>query len=353
MNRREMLALMGSAVACKALRAEKAAFGRIDAHAHVHRVLPALIDNLEKDDWHLLSICVWEQFENQMPPKSDVSNFGTLEELLAATAKVHRESRGRIAWASTIDAHRFEEPDFTERSIATVRQSFKDGAVGVKIWKTVGMKIRGKDGHYLLPDDAKLQPIYEAIQRADRTLIIHIAEPNEAWAPELVGYWKNNPQWHADKEGPDKETILQSRDRLLAKNPKLRVMGCHLGSNEQDLPALAKRLDKYSNFSVDVSARVRNLFGENQDAKRDFVIKYQDRLIYGSDNAAASQPEEQAARSPVAAENREWEMFSSTGKITQGKQGKQEIQGMGLPESVLRKMFRDNALRVIPGILKA
>ena len=350
MNRREMLALMGSAVAWKAFGAEKPAFGRIDAHAHIHRSFPALVDDLEKDDWHVLSICTWEQYNDQLPPKSDISDFPSLDALLAATAKLHRDSRGRVAWASTFDAHRFEEPDFTERTIAMLQQTFKDGAVAVKIWKTTGMKIRGKDGHYLLPDDAKLLPIYEAIQRADRTLIIHAGEPNEAWAPELIGYWKSNPQWHADKEGPDKDTVLQARDRILAKLPKLRVMGCHLGSNEQDLAALAKRLDKYPNFCVDVSARVRNLFGENQDAKREFVIKYQDRLLYGSDNSTALLPPDQAAHGPVMQENREWEMFASTGKITQRKQ---EIQGMGLPESVLHKMFRENALRVIPGILKA
>src|ERR1700759_3910288 len=142
MNRREMLGLLGSLAAWNVLRAEtEPPFGRIDAHSHIHRSIPALIDNLEKENWHTLAICVWEQFEEKMPPESDISNFPTIEELLAATAKVHRESRGRIAWASTIDAHRFEERNFTERAVALVKQSFKDEAVGVKIWKTVGMKI--------------------------------------------------------------------------------------------------------------------------------------------------------------------------------------------------------------------
>ena len=352
MNRRELLALMGSSMAWKALGAGEAPFGRIDAHCHIHRSIPALIDNLEKENWHALSICVWEQFEAKMPPESDISNFPSIEELLAATAKVHRESRGRIAWASTIDAHRFEERHFTERAVAMVKQSFKDEAIGVKIWKTVGMKIRGKDGHYLLPDDKTLLPVYEAIQKADRTLIMHIAEPDEAWAPELVGYWKRNPQWHADKEGPDKQTVLQARDRVLARFPKLRVMGAHLGSNEQDLAALAKRLDAYPNFSVDMSARTRYLFGDNAEAKRQFVLKYQDRLIYGSDHSIGNSSDEQAARGLLAAEDREWALFAGNQKVA-GRNGGPEIQQMGLPEPVLRKLFRDNARRVIPGIVPA
>jgi predicted TIM-barrel fold metal-dependent hydrolase len=287
-----------------------------------------------------------------MPPESDISNFRTIEELLAATAKVHRESRGRIAWASTIDAHRFEERNFTERAVAMVRQSFRDEAVAVKIWKTVGMKIRGKDGRYLLPDDKSLMPVYEAIQRAGRTLIIHIAEPDEAWAPELVGYWKRNPQWHADKEGPNKEAVLQARDRILARFPKLRVMGCHLGSNEQDLVALAKRLDTYSNFCVDMSARTRYLFGDDAEAKHQFVLKYQDRLIYGSDYSMGNSNDEQVARGLLRAEDREWDLFAGDQKVV-GRNGGPEIRQMGLPETVLRKLFRDNARRMIPGIVPA
>jgi predicted TIM-barrel fold metal-dependent hydrolase len=350
MNRREMLALMSSVVASKALRAEDTPFGRIDAHSHIHRSIPALIDHLEKENWHALTICVWEQFEAKMPPESDISNFPTIEELLAATAKVHRESRGRIAWASTIDAHRFEERDFSERAVAMVEQSFKDEAIAVKIWKTVGMKIRGKDGHYLMPDDKTLWPVYEAIQRADRTLIIHIAEPNAAWAPEFIGYWKTNPQWHADQGGPDKQAILQSRDRLLARFPKLRVMGCHLGSNEEDLVALAKRLDTHPNFSVDMSARVRNLFGAEADTKRQFVEKFQDRLIYGSDYSMGKSTDDGVAAGVLEHEDREWNLFAGNQKVA-GRKGGPEIQQLGLAQPILRKLFRDNARRTIPGIL--
>src|SRR6185295_10009922 len=130
MTRREMLALVGSSAVGMSLQAQEASFERIDAHAHIHRSIPAMIANLEKDNWRALSICVWENFDDQVLPESDVSNFKTIDELLAATAKVHRESKGRIAWASTFDARGFENRGFTDKTIATVKQSFKDGAVG-------------------------------------------------------------------------------------------------------------------------------------------------------------------------------------------------------------------------------
>jgi len=307
MTRREMLALVGSSALARSLRAQDVPFGRIDAHAHIHRSIPAMIANMEKDNWRALSICVWENFDNQVLPESDVSNFKTIDELLAATAKVHRESNGRIAWASTFDARGFENRGFTDKTVATVKQSFKDGAIGVKIWKTIGMKIRGKGGRYLLPDDKTLMPVYEAIQKQDRTLLAHVAEPSGAWAPpEAPGnnYWKQNPQWRGEPGGPSKEAILVARDRILARFPKLRVVGSHLGSNEEDFKALAKRLDTYPNFAVDMSARTQYFFEGDPQTIRQFIDKYQDRLVYGSDFVMAKATDDRPATALLATARR-------------------------------------------------
>ena len=153
-------------------------------------------------------------------------------------------------------------PDFAERTIERLRRSFDDGAIGVKIWKNIGMAIKAKSGAYLLPDDPALSPIYAAIQQAGRTLVAHLAEPDGAWLPlddknPEFTYYSNNPQWHMyGKPGaPVKVAILAARDRVLARYPKLRVVGCHLGSDEDDLKQLARRLDAYPNFAVDTAAR--------------------------------------------------------------------------------------------------
>ena len=113
----------------------------------------------------------------------------------------------------------------------------------MKVWKNVGMGIRSKSGEYLLPDNPALLPIYEAIQKAGKTLICHLAEPDGAWLPldaanTESGYLKSHPEWHmyGHPEAPSKDTILAARDRIMARYPKLRVIGCHLGSNEEDLP---------------------------------------------------------------------------------------------------------------------
>ena len=174
--------------------------------------------------------------------------------------KVQRDSGGKLAWASTFDARAFESPGFADRAIHRIRQSFDDGAVAVKIWKNIGMSIKSKTGAYLLPDNPALLSIYEAIQKAGKTLIAHLAEPDGAWLPldarnPEITYYSNNPQWHMyGKAGaPVKESILTARDRVLARYPKLRVVGCHLGSDEDNLKRQAKRLDAYPNFAVDTA----------------------------------------------------------------------------------------------------
>ena len=186
-------------------------FAKIDTHIHIHRDAPKLVSALKESKWRGLDIVVC--------PASADESFD-LEDKLRATLKVCRESAGTLAWASTFDARGFESPDFADRTIVRLRRSFDDGAIGVKIWKTIGMAIKSKSGAYLLPDDPGLLPIYEAIERADRTLVAHLAEPNGAWMPldahnPELSYYSANPQWHMlGRTGtPSKEAILTARSR--------------------------------------------------------------------------------------------------------------------------------------------
>lgn len=344
MTRRELLGLLPAAAVVPAPAAE-APFDRIDTHLHVHRSVPRIVEGMEKSGWRALSVCV-SRFVGE-----DVSN---LPEVHPATARAARESRGRIAWAAAVDVRSFESPDFGSRVTADLQQWFQEGAVAVKMWKIVGMAIRSKSGDYLLPDHAALRPVYESIQKAGRTLVAHLAEPTGAWMPldeknAEINYYRNNPQWHMyGRAGvPQKEDILNARDRVLARYPKLRAVGCHLGSNEDDLPLLAKRLDRYPNFAVDCAARVRYLAGGDRTAVREFLLKYQDRVTYGTDFQVGTMDEEKAWASYSRRLEEEWQYFASTGTMTYRNR---QAQGLGLPEGVLRKIFYENPKRWFPGI---
>ena len=139
-------------------------------------------------------------------------------------------------------------------------------------------------------------------------------------------------------EVPSKSTILQARDRVIARHRGLRVIGCHLGSNEDDLPQLARRLDAHSNFAVDVASRVRYLARTDRDTVRQFLTKYQDRIIYATDFVLGRDDDAKAAQSLLSVHEREWNYFSGD---------------LGLPEPILQKIFRDNAIRWFPGIAAA
>jgi predicted TIM-barrel fold metal-dependent hydrolase len=346
LTRRDVLRLIPySALAATARAAEAPTFERIDTHVHIHRDAPALLSALKTADWRGLDIVVC--------PASGDEPFD-LEEKLRATLKVHRDSGGALAWASTFDARGFESPGFADRTIAQLRQSFGDGAIGVKIWKNIGMAIKSKSGAYLLPDDPALLPIYEAIQQADKTLVAHLAEPDGAWLPlddknPELAYYSNNPQWHMfGKAGaPVKEEILAARDRVLARYPKLRVVGCHLGSHEDDLKQLAKRLDAYPNFAVDTAARIRYFARGERDQVRQFLIRYQDRILYATDFSLREGDPATAARSLQATHDRDWDFFSG-GEMME--YAGRPTQGLALPDGVLRKLFRENALRWLPGL---
>lgn len=344
MTRRELLALVPAGLT---LAQTTSPFERIDTHVHVNRPSPAILAGLKATNWRVLSICVSRATGNDPTD---------LDQQLRGTAQLSHQSNGRVSWAGSFDARHWQEPDFASKTIAQLQQQFRDGALAVKIWKNIGMSLRTKEGRYVLPDDPAFQPIYEMLQREGRTLIAHLAEPNGAWMPiddknPERGFYGSHPEWHmyGHPDAPAKEDILKARDRVVAKYPKLRVVGCHLGSNEDDLSALSVRLDRYPNFCVDLAARVRYLVAGDREKSRAFVTRYQDRLTYGTDFTLSAQGDDEKAWTSLASQHdRDWQYFASAEKMTYNRK---DAQGLGLPTEVLRKVFRENAARLFPGIV--
>jgi hypothetical protein len=173
-----------------------------------------------------------------------------------------------------------------------------------------------------------------------------VAEPRSSWLPldaadPHYGYYKANPDWHQFQhpERPKWEAIIAARDRMLAAHPKLRVVGCHLGSMEHDVDEVARRLERYPNFAVDTAARLADLKRQPREKVRAFMIRYQDRVLWGTDMMELKweDPSGEISRWESAYQ-REWQYFAKE---------------LALPETVLRKIFRENALRWIPGLAPA
>jgi len=322
---------------------------RIDAHAHVFQSSQAFYAMLDRLNVRLVNICVVDKHDR---------GYEEAAPQHARALEVFKASQGKVAWCSTFDPQDWESPGFAERTIALLDRTFKDGAVAVKIYKSIGMELKSRAGKYLMPDDPVFSPIFDALEARDKTLYAHIAEPSAAWRPldpasPHYGYYKSNPDWHMflHPERPSKEAILSARDRMLARHPRLRVIGCHLGSMEENVDEIARRFDLYPNFAVDTAARVPDLMLQPREKVCAFLIKYQDRVLYGTDLELKpwERPEE-ALKRWEAEFARDWKFFATDEKF---QYAGREVLGLALPGNVLQKFYRQNALRWVPGITGA
>ena len=147
-----------------------------------------------------------------------------------------------------------------------------------------------------------------------------------------------------------KEQILRARDHILEQSPKLRLVGAHLGSMEADFNVLAQHFDRYPNFAVDMAARMAYLAMQPRADMIAFILKYQDRLIYGTDLAfGANSQTEATLRSWESTYARDWRFLATSDTVDiQGH----TAQGLALPDAVLQKIYHDNAVHWFPGILQ-
>jgi predicted TIM-barrel fold metal-dependent hydrolase len=323
-----------------------AAIHPIDVHVHVFKTDSIFQKMLEGLNLKLLDILVMDDSDpNRKQLRPQIDN---------ALELVH-SSGGHIALCTTFDPYKFGSPSFSADAVKQIDHDFAQGAVAVKIWKNIGMEIKDSGGQYVMADDLKFAPIYKDIAAHGKTLMTHQGEPDVAWGPPDASdpswsYYQENPQWYvANRPGfPTKQRILDARDHVLANNPQLRMVGVHLGSMERDLDNLASHLDRYPNFAVDTAGRVEYLMLMPPEKLRAFLVRYQDRVLYGTDLDLlpdANLPD--ALKEWRSTYTRDWK-FLATGEIL-SVEGK-PVHGLNLPQPVLQKIFRSNAIHWFPGL---
>ncbi|SHM84558.1 Amidohydrolase [Cyclobacterium lianum] len=249
----------------------------------------------------------------------------------------------------------WDSPDWESKVIQWLDSCFDQGALGVKVWKNIGMVSRDTAGNLIQIDDARFDPIFEHIQMRGKTLMGHLAEPRNCWLPldEMTtnndrNYYGNHPEYHMyqQPEMPSHEELIRRRDNMLEKHPDLKFVGAHMGSLEYDVDELASTLDRFPNMAVDLAARMGQVFyqtAEDRENVRDFFIRYQDRLLYAtdlSDNGERSEEELHAAMD--AAWKRDWEFFVTDNEMKSNLIN-QPFRGLKLPREVVDKVFYTNA----------
>ncbi len=322
---------------------------KIDVHSHILEPVPEFVDMMRRINLRIINICVRGTIPQWLP---------RAEQLVE---DAHRNFPDLFAFASTFDVTRRGEEDYHDQVRNWLDRSFEAGAVMTKIWKEIGMEVKKPDGSFLMPDDAVFDPIYEHLRQRGKPLIAHLGEPIEAWQPlhpdsTHYGYYSNHPEWHFyTKEGvPSHQKLIAARDRILEKHPGLTVIGAHLGSLSHDVDEVARRLDRFPNFYVEVAARTKDLTRQPKEKVRNFFIQYQDRILYGYDLGFApkkggrSQQEIEAFVRRAEAQYRgDFQYYAGSGTV---EMAGREVECLELPRPVLEKFYNGNARRIIPGL---
>lgn len=333
---------------------------RIDAHAHLVCNLPrlALLAFMEKHRLRVHNICGgvedgWRDPDTRLPMSRDL----------------HRDYPDLFAWGTGFDMPRFGDAGYYDAVLSQMDEDFAAGATSVKIWRQIGMEERKPDGSFIMMDDPFFDPIYRHLIRCKKPLINHVAEPFGRWPSsfavrERFRFFEWGPLGPNEADGcPDYPEQIAARDRVLEKYPDLIVVGAHLGSMEYDVDEVAKRLDRYPNFAVDLSGRTSDLACQDSGKVRDFFLKYQDRLLWGVDPVSGRKtavPSWDAEKlrgfwewieRTYVNEFRYYESGEEVEFYEPGTQSWRKVgRGLDLPASVLEKIYIQNALKWFPGL---
>ena len=312
----------------------KAKFPAVDIHSH-QRVGADNIDRLVQE--------------------MDALNLQVLVNLSGGSGKQLKQNvefirnsphKDRFRLFANVDFSGVGTPRWREEAVAELEAALKNGAIGLKIYKGLGLRDRKADGSRLTIDDPDLDPIWQVCARMNVPVLIHTADPaqffdpidytNERWL-ELALF--PNRQYPSDRF-PAFDTLMDERDRMFARNPKTRFIAAHFGWHGNDLGRAARMLDSLPNVYLEVGA-VLYEFGRQPRRAREFFTKYQDRVLFGKDSY---QPSEYPYY---------FRVFETTDEYFDYYRDYHafwKLYGMGLSDAVLKKLYFENALKVAPGL---
>jgi predicted TIM-barrel fold metal-dependent hydrolase len=261
------------------------------------------------------------------------------------------------------------EPDtaaFGQRLAKELEEAHRLGARGVKIFKALGLTVRRSDGALLAADDPALDPLFEAAAALGMPVAIHTGDPVAFWLEpsednERYDELSVHPGWsYYGRTVPSWEALFEGYERLVARHPKTTFIGVHFGNAPEDPERVGRMLAKYPNLYVDTAARVPELGRRDPAAMRALFITWQDRILFGTDlgvgEAEGALMFGSTGASPPGPADEE-RFYASTYRWFQTRdrqipsptpvQGRWSIDGIGLPDEVLVKVYSGNATRLL------
>lgn len=337
---------------------------KIDIHTHISSDAEYLREIMDTWNLKMFTIC----------------NEGLKSDRLEAQRKIavdiSREYPRYYAWCTTFDLNGIQNPGWTDRVIRQLQQDFDQGALAVKIWKDVGMQLKDQKGNFIQIDDPVFEPVLQYISSRNKTLFTHIGDPVEywlsngpegrpdAWYKAGGGVWNRIGEFRGEVSY---DILMRARDHVIRKYPDLKMVGCHFGSMAFDVDEIAQRLDVFPNFAIETSFTLPYLMGQAREKVRNFFIRYQDRILYGSDISGGLvatpflvdmskihdrwTPEEldQLKGDLMKQYERDFNYLSTSQEFSRDHY---EVRGLELPDTVLQKIYYDNAVSWVPGVEK-
>ena len=225
-----------------------------------------------------------------------------------------------------------------------------EGVSGLKVFKQFGLEYKNPDGSLIKIDDPRWDPIWQACGDAGIPVIIHTSDPAAFFEPidaknERYEELMRHPDWsfYGD-QFPSRMELLNARNNVIARHPNTQFIGAHIANHAEDLSVVAKWLDEYPNLWIEPASRISEL-GRQPFTAREFLVRYANRLLFGTDGPW---PEQRLRLY--------WQFFETHDEYiaysekSPPPQGFWNIYGVDLPDDVLRKMYYENASKLIPGV---
>ncbi len=270
----------------------------------------------------------------------------TGEEALAVLRRFRGVARDRFATMAWMDWTGVDREGFVGLSLDRLERMAECGACGIKFWKDLGLSIRDASGELLRVDDERLAPLFDKAADLNLPVMFHTADPSAFFrsidaANERYEELAAHPDWSFHGAAYGKNELLAQRDRVIRRHPRTTFVCAHMAECGEDLAQAAQLLESSPNVFVDISARTPELGRQPYTARR-FFLRFADRILFGTDLL----PQAQMYRLYYRFLETDDEYFEYPSHAS--RQGRWNIYGVYLPDEVLKKIYRTNALRLLP-----
>lgn len=270
------------------------------------------------------------------------------EELVKSVNNIATNFPNRFVVFANINFEGAGAPEWVSNTVSQLEQDVKNGARGLKVYKSLGLRNNDSDGNRLAIDDSRLGPIWEKCGELGIPVLIHAADPKSFWDD----FNADNERWlelktrPRRKRGPDNpvpwEKIIQEQHNMFRNHPNTTFINAHMGWFANDLGKLGQLLDEMPNMNVGIGAIIAELGRQPRFAKA-FFEKYQDRILFGKDSW---QPKEFPTYFRVLESADEYFPYHKKYHAFWA------MYGLDLSDEVLKKVYYKNALRIVPGLDK-